>query len=61
MLFTVLAIMDEANMNISIHVFSRQKYSFHLNIYVGVKLVGHWISIFLAWEVLPKCFPRQLY
>ena len=41
MLFIFLVILDEASMNISVHVSVDRSTHFHLDICIGVKLVGH--------------------
>ena len=41
MLFIFLVILDEASMNISVYVSVDRSTHFHLDICIGVKLVGH--------------------
>ena len=41
MLFIFLVILDKASMNISEHISADRSTHFHLDICIGVKLVGH--------------------
>lgn len=36
-------------------------FSFLLNIYLGVELLDHMGTLYLSFEELPDCFPKQLH
>ena len=38
--------------------FSKHIYSFLLDTYLGVELLGHGVRVYLTLEIMPVCFPK---
>ena len=56
--FHFLAILDNAAMNIHVHISVCTYVSFLVDIYLGVDLLGHMVTLRLVFEKLPDCFPK---
>lgn len=52
--------MNKVHMNIHAKVFFVYMFSFPLGKYLGVELLGIWLSVGLFYKKQAKCFPRCL-
>lgn len=58
--FHVLAIMDNASMNIHIQVFVQKFFSILLGLYLGGELLSH-MSTIKVFVVMSNCIPKWLH
>lgn len=58
--FHLLIIINNAPINICIQSFCVDMFSFLLDIYQGVTLLGHVLTLRLIMEKLPDCFSKKL-